>query len=367
MTFLSFIRKEFRHLLRDPRSLITVSLLPIVLVILFGFAITNEIRNAKIAILDLSKDNLSINLTQKIISSGYFTYAKSLHATSEVESAFKDGAISMVVVIPSRFEEMIYNERRLKMQWIIDGSDINFGTAIEKYMTAIVNDFQQELQEGGEDMSMFTPEIRYLYNPGLKSVYMFVPGVLALIVMIVSALMSCISLTKEREFGTLRVLIVTPLKSSTIIFGKIIPYLILSFVNIMIILLLSIWVFKMQIAGSVWLLMLLCLVFVFNAVAFGIWVSTLVKKQEEAMMACVMTLFLPTILLSGFIFPIKNMPIFFQYLSQIVPAKWFISAFKDIMIKGIGIEAVWPSLCILGGMSIVMMLSSIRNFSRQTM
>jgi len=203
------------------------------------------------------------------------------------------------------------------------------------------------------------------YNPEMNSVYMFVPGIITLIMIIVTALMSSITLSREMETGTMNMLLITPVKKIYVVVGKLIPYMIISFVCTLIILIISVFVFQMPINGNIFLLLLLCVIFMFTSSAFGLMISALVKTQLDAMMVTMMGLFLPTVLLSGFLFPLDNMPYIFQIIANIFPAKWFIIALKDVMIKGSGFTNIWFYLLILTGMAAFLVSISLSRIDKR--
>ncbi|MDP4265872.1 MAG: ABC transporter permease [Bacteroidota bacterium] len=362
---ISFTKKEFRHILRDRRTLLIVFAMPVVLVILFGFAITNDIKNAEIAILDNSNDNLSTGIINKLTSSGYFIKVKTLQSNNELQQVFRDGQIKLAVVFPEKFSESYTHNNKAQVQLIADASDLNTATILINYANSIILNYQQDISKSTSNKTLFDTTIKMLYNPEMKSVFMFVPGVLALIMLIVSAMMTAVTLAKEKEMGTFRVLTVSPLKPSTIIIGKVIPYLALSLINACIIIILSMFIFKMPIHGSLFLMFIVCIVFLLTAVSLGIMISSMVDTQQTAIIVSIIGLFLPTILLSGFIFPIDNMPFILQILCQIFPAKWFIEAIKNVMIKGTGIENVWLQILVLNLMTMVFITVSIKKFRQR--
>ncbi len=360
--FQAFIIKEFYHILRDTRSLIILLGLPVVLVILFGFAISNEIKDARIAILDPSRDELSRQLTQKLLASGHFTLSAYLDDYEAIEDRFQQGDTKLVVVYPPDMAQRYGRDREAKIQLVADGSDPNTATTLINYASAIIVDFQREQQPFGTAPLQIVPQLKMLYNPALESVYMFVPGVMTVILMLVSAMMTSIAITREKELGTMEVLLASPLRPSLIVVGKVIPYVLLAVVNTLVILLLGTFVFGVPVEGSLLLLGLECLLFVITSLALGILISTRTESQQVAMMISLIALMLPTILLSGFIFPIESMPWPLQWLSNIVPAKWFIIIIKNIMLKGVGIPFVWKESFILLLMSALLIAASIRNF-----
>ena len=359
-----FIRKEFYHILRDAKTLLILFVMPVVLVVLFGFAIRTEIRDAKIAILDHSKDELSIGLTNKLLSTGYFICDANLSSESEIETVFQRGDVSLVVVFPANFSELFYRDKIAPIQVITDATNLNSSTILKNYLSSIVEDYRREKIRSGNKAPLIDTTIRMIYNPEMKDIYMFVPGVLALVLMLVLAIMTAVSLTKEKEMGTLKILTVSPLRTIDIIIGKIIPYLSIAIVNTLVILGLSVYLFDMPIHGSYFALALVCLLFLSTSLALGVLISAISSTQQVALFISIIALFLPTMLLSGFIYPIENMPLPLQVISNIFPAKWFIIAIKAVMLKGSGIAQIALPLGVMVFMNLIFIRVSIIKYKK---
>ncbi|WP_295119376.1 ABC transporter permease [uncultured Chitinophaga sp.] len=362
LQFLAFIKKEFYHIFRDRRTLLILFGMPVIQIILFGYAITNEIRNAEIAVLDQSNDYYSSRLVQKIGASGYFKITTALQSEKEITEAFRAGHIKVALVIPKNFGYNFYHNHKAPVQLITDASDPNSATTLLNYATAIVGNYQQEMS--GQLKLPLTIDVhpRMQYNPALKGVFMFVPGVMTLILMLVSAMMTSITITREKETGTMEILLVSPLSPGMIIVGKVVPYIILSFINALVILSLGVFLFGMPVKGSLLLLLMECGLFVLTALSLGILISTITASQQAAMMISMVGLLMPTVLLSGFVFPLESMPLPLQMFANILPAKWFIIILKDVMLKGSGLLAVWKPTAVLLGMTVFFIALSVRNF-----
>jgi len=364
--FLAILQKEFIHIFRDRVSLFLVLAMPIALILLFGFTISTEIKNARISILDQSKDSESKQLIEKITASGYFQVVNFLNHEAEIDHDFKHKQIKIAMIIPPRFEESLAVERIANVQIINDVSDINIASILNNYLRAVFNDFitgyNYENHASENPISIVTT---MQYNPELNSVYMFVPGIITLIMIIITALMSSITLAREKETNTMNMMLITTVKKINIAIGKVIPYMFLSLISTVFILLISVFVFHMPIKGSIGLLLFLCIIFMFTAASFGLLISAISKTQLDAMMVTMMGLFLPTVLLSGFLFPLDNMPLFFQWLADIFPAKWFIIAIKDVMLKGATFVDIGKYLFILTGMSVVMVGFSLSQIDKR--
>ncbi len=360
--FIGFVKKEFLHIFRDTRTMLILFGMPIAQVLIFGFAITNEIKDAKISILDYSKDEVTQEITSKLLSSGYFVLEENLSSDKEIEASFKKGNIREVIIFGDNFAQNLTKNRKADIQIIADASDANTANLLVNYTSGIINDYIRELNIQEIIPMQIEPKVKMLYNSELKGVYMFVPGIMAMVLMLVSAMMTSISIAREKEIGTMEVLLVSPLKPGHIILGKVMPYVVLSFVNAVIIILLGFFVFKVPVQGSIILLLAESILFILLSLSLGILISTLAKSQQVAMMVSMFALMLPTILLSGFIFPIENMPEPLQYLSAIMPPRWFIVIIKNIMLKGTGFIYVWKETLILVVMTLFFIVVSIKKF-----
>ena len=357
-----FIIKEFLQIFRDTRSMVILFGIPIVQVLLFGFALKNDMKNVHIAILDQSKDVYSLELSNKLISSGYFILSDNLSREEEIESAFKKGKVREVIVFEPKFGEHLIGKGKANIQIITDASDPNSANIVYSYTQAIINDYIAEINLSSQKPVLIKPLPQMRYNKELKSVFMFVPGVITIILMLVSAMMTSISITREKELGTMEILLVSPVKPWQIILGKVIPYVLLSFISAIIILLISYFVFEMPFTGSLPLLLGVSLLFILLALSLGVFISTVSDSQQVAMLLSMFALLLPTILLSGFIFPIKNMPVILQWLSDLMPAKWFVIVIKNIIIKGNGVAIVWKEIVILLMFTLFFIGLSIKKF-----
>jgi ABC-2 type transport system permease protein len=361
--FLGFIKKEFLHILRDYRTLFILFGIPAAQILIFGFAVSMDIKNAGVAILDLSHDEITENLTNKIISSGFFKRTENLLYYDDIDKVFKKGKTKAVIIFEEGFGKRLLSEGKASLSIIADGSEPNTATLVTNYTTAIVNDFTMEMAGQASNNSLrIKPEVKMFYNPNLKSHYMFVPGVITLILILICALMTSVTITREKEFGTMEVLLVSPLRPFQIILGKVVPYFILSFINVLLILVLSWLVFELPVKGSLMLLLAECMLYILMSLSLGILISTVSKNMQQAIFISLIGLMLPTIILSGFIFPIENMPKIYDYVSMIMPPRYFIIIIKNIMIKGTGLMYIWKETLILIVMTLVFIGLSVRNF-----
>lgn len=360
--FWIFVKKEFIHVLRDRKTLLILFGLPIVQILIFGFALTNEVKNSKIVIADFAKDFTSQELITKIEASRYFEIEKSLMSPKEIEAAFKTGKIKMAIVFPENLGHKLMHENKAQLQVILDATDPNQATTLTNYISAIVADYQMELNKTNSIPMQIFPETRMLYNPQLKGAHNFVPGVMALVLMLVCVMMTAISIVREKEIGTMEILLVSPFKPILVVLSKAVPYLLLSLVNVCSILLLSVFILDLPVNGSVALLLAESTLFIITSLSLGLLISVNTQSQQVAMLISLMGMLLPTILFSGFMFPIENMPWPLQWISNVVPAKWFYIIVKNIMIKGLGFASIWKETLILAGITLFLITVAIKKF-----
>ncbi|MBL7741017.1 MAG: ABC transporter permease [Chitinophagaceae bacterium] len=360
--FSAFVKKEFHHIFRDTRTLFILLGMPIMQIIIFGFALTNEVKNSRIAVLDNSKDAATASLISELEASRYFDIEKNIYSYKDIERSFREGKIKMAVVFPQHFGEDLQHFNKAQVQLVADASDPNVANTLTNYATAVVMDYQKRITDDRQLPYAINTEMRMLYNPQLKGAYSFVPGVMAMVLMLVCTLMTAITVVREKEMGTMEILLASPIKPLKIIIAKAVPYLLLSVVNVASILLLSVFVLDVPINGSLPLLIVESILFTLTCLAFGLLISASTASQQTAMFISLTGMFLPTIMLSGFMFPIENMPLPLQWLSNVVPAKWYYLIVKDVMIKGVGFESIWKETLILAGMMFFLLTMAIKKF-----
>jgi ABC-2 type transport system permease protein len=360
--FKAFVLKELRHLLRDPRTVFVLFAIPIIQLLLFGSVISNEIKDAKIAVLDNSKDEVTEKLINKLVASGYFILDKRLENNKDIERIFQKGQVKEVIIFENGFGENMLHNKMAHMQIITDASDPNMASLLDAYTRNIVADFQQKLNGPEQNAGIIDVQFRMFYNEELRSAHLFVPGTMALILMLICALMTSVSIAKEKEIGTMEILLVSPLKPLQVVLGKVVPYMFLSFIDMLVIIIIGNLVFKVPVRGSAVLLIGTGTLFIILALTMGVMISTIARTQQVAMIISLVGMMLPTVLLSGFIFPIENMPLVLQGISLALPPRWFLSTVKDVMLKGAGIGQVWGYLAILTGMLVFFVIVSVRNF-----
>ncbi len=360
--FLSFVKKEFYHIFRDRQTMLILLGMPIVQIIIFGFALTNEVKNTRIAILDHSKDAATRSITAKLDASKYFDIERSLTTQNEIAQTFQRSKVKLVVVFPQNFYDDLQHFNKAQVQLIADASDPNLANTVTNYASAILLDWLDNLKQGRKLPYTIETKTRMLYNPQLKGAYSMVPGVMAMVLMMVCTMMTAITVVKEKELGTMEVLLASPIRPIKIIMAKAVPNLALSIVNISTILLLSVYVLNVPINGSLLLLVFESILFTLCCLALGLLISTATDSQQTAMFVSLTGMFLPTVMLSGFMFPVENMPVVLRTISNIVPAKWYYLIVKAVMIKGVGFTAVWKETMVLTMMTVLLLFLSIKKF-----
>jgi len=335
MRKLKFIAsKEIRHILRDPRSLIIAIAMPIMMTFLYGYAINLDIKSIKIAIMDFDHSAESRELAARFYNSGYFLPPENSADLNDPQQVLKSGDASAVLTINPGLSEAMTNFDQYELGLMIDGADANTASAIQSYSTLVVSKFMldrlpENLKVPGVSIS---PQV--YYNPDLKSSHFFVPGLIAVILMMISALLTSITIAREKETGTMEQLLTAPVTPAQIIIGKIIPYTGLALLDGILVLLFAVFYFGTPFSGSILLLLIFGLIYIVAALSIGVLISTLVKTQQVAMMIALTVTMLPSVMLSGFIFEIGNMPVILRAISHIIPARYFIEVIRGIMLRG---------------------------------
>ena len=360
--FLSFVKKEFYHIFRDTRTMMILLGMPIVQIILFGFAITTEVKNTKIAVYDPSKDISTQRIINQLSASEYFTVDHFLNNPEDIQDIFRKGEVSLALIFSDNFSDNLLHTGEAAIQLIADATDPNQATTITAYASNIIAGYQQELLREYNIPFQIIPEIRMLYNPEMKSGYNFVPGVMGMILMLICAMMTSIAIVREKEMGTMEIMLASPMKPIYVIISKMVPYFVISWVNLITILLLAVYVLGVPVSGSLIWLNILSLIFILVALALGLLISTLIDSQVAAMLASGMGLMIPVMLLSGMIYPVENMPLILQWFSCIIPARWYITAVKKLMIEGLSISFVLKELAILTSMAVILISISLKKF-----
>ncbi len=363
--FLAFTRKEFFHILRDRKTLLVLVVLPISQLLIFGFALNSSLTEMPTAVLDMSNDRMSRQIVSEIDASSTFKVVEYVSSMQEVDELFKSGKLSQVFVFMPGFEREIKRTGKGNMQVIMDASlQINAST-LESYILANLLTYQQKINAGRELPIQIIPEVKMRYNPRLNSAFHFVPGVIGIVLMLVCSMMASLAIVKEKESGTMEVLLVSPVRPPVIVLAKLVPYLLIGMINIVVILLISVFVLKVPVAGNIFLLFFVGTIFTLSSLALGIMVSVLTKTQRSAIIISIAGLMLPAITLSGFIFPLDSLSMGMKVIVHAMPVTLFISSARNIMIKGLGMEAVYPELCGLVVITVVLIAISIKCFKNR--
>ncbi|MFM2416394.1 MAG: hypothetical protein RL385_1117 [Pseudomonadota bacterium] len=363
--FAAILLKEAKHVLRDRRSLFILLGLPVVMMTLFGFALSNEVKNSNFVVLDRVPDAATLALTDRLDESAYFTFVGRVTGEAEIDAAFRRGEARLALVFPAGFDDAMRHSNLAPLHLVADGSDPNTANVIQNYAGAIIAQFQSEVRGGIVRSRGIEVETRMLYNPQLKSSYMFVPGVMTLILMLLGAMMTSVSIVREKERGTMEVLLVSPMNPLMLIVGKAVPYILLCLVDVLIILALSYGALDLPGGANLPLLIAESLLFIVTTLALGLVISNAVDQQQTAMFVSLVGLLMPSLVFSGFMFPIENMPMPLQVISYGVPTRWFYLIASNIMIKHLGFGAVIKPTLILLGMTFGLLLIAWRSFKQR--
>lgn len=359
---LVFIRKEFYHVFRDRRTLLIMFGLPVVQIILFGFALSSEVKNVRIVVADYAKDNASRQLVRKIMTSEYFIVQEANIGYERIEEEFRKGDVKSALIIPPNFGNDLYNSENVQLQIITDGSDPNISKTVVNYLTVIINAYQQEAFPAMPIPYRIIPEVRMLYNEEGNGSLNFIPGVMALILMIVCTALTSVSVVREKEMGNMEILLVSPFKPVFVLIAKAVPYLLLSLVNFTLILALAVFLLDVEIKGNIGLLYLESTLFIITCLSLGLLISNVTNSQQTALLISLMAMMLPTLIFTGFMMPLENMPKIFQVISHVVPSRWYYMIIKAVMLKGLGFSYIWKETLILFCMTIGLLGIALKNF-----
>ncbi|MBL8961362.1 MAG: ABC transporter permease [Gemmatimonadetes bacterium] len=360
----AFVVKELWHILRDRQTLVILLLMPLAQVVLFGFAIRTDVTDIRIAIVDEAKDPVSQALASRFAGNYRFRVVASGSSMRILEPLFRRGDLDVALVIPSGIASDLAAGSPARLQLISDASNPNTGSTMQTYAGAVIASWQAELP-GARAAVQVVPQVRMRFNPTLESVNLFVPGLIALVLTLVTALMTAISLSREMERGTLEVLLVSPLHPWQIILGKVAPYLLLAFANVVTALLAAWIVFRVPLRGSLVLLLAASMLYSLVGLALGVLIAARTGSQRTAMIGAMLVTMLPSTLLSGMIFPIASLPTPLQVVSNVVPARWFIVVVRGIMLKGAEVVHLWQELAILTAIFVVLLVAATRSFKER--
>ena len=347
--FNSFVIKESRHIFRDRRLMLILFGMPVVMMLLFGFAITTDVKNVRVAVVTASSDHLTGRMVERLAVSEYFNIVATVPTPGEAEQLICDQQADMAVVFGPDFAS-----NGSGVQLIVDASDPNMAQQWSNYATNVLMGAQQ----GGVSVKM-------LYNPQMKSAYNFVPAIMGMLLMLICAMMTSISIVKEKEKGTMEVLLVSPVKPIMIIVAKVVPYLLVAFGILAVILLMSRFVLGIPIQGGLTWIILISVIYILLALSLGMLISNVAKTQFVALIMSVMMLLMPIVMLSGMLFPVESMPLPLQWISAVVPTRYYIDAMRKLMIMGVGIGEVMRETAILSGMTLLLLLLSLTKFKNR--
>ena len=357
-TFIAFVLKESRHILRDRRTMLILFGMPVVMMFLFGFAISTDVRNVRTVAVTSTMDRLTRQVVNAVAASGYFDITATAGTAAEAERIIRRQEADMALVFAPDFADGRHRGES-RLQIIADASDPNMAQQYTLYARMIA------LQTLGGRKGGDTVSTKMLYNPQMKSAYNFVPGIMGMLLMLICAMMTSISIVREKERGTMEVLLVSPVRPLMIVVAKTIPYLLLAIAVLTLMLLMAFHVPGVPLQGSLPDIYLLSFVYITLALALGLLISTLVSSQLVALLVSAMGLLLPTVLLSGLIFPVESMPEVLQYVSLVIPARWYIAAIRKLMIMGVGPDEIGRELFVLAGMASLLLAISVVKFKKR--
>ncbi|HEU5261167.1 MAG TPA: ABC transporter permease [Gemmatimonadales bacterium] len=336
-------RKEITQIRRDPRSLALAFVLPMLLVVFFSYAISFDVNDIRMAVVDQDRTPQSRALTAAFVSSGYFTVHASVDGVAEAEARLVDGSVRLVLVIPPTFARDLAARRPAPVQLLLDGSDANTATIAQNYADGVVTGFSVlAAADGRRIVPPLSAESRVWYNETLESRNMVVPGLIAVLMSIIAALLTALTIAREWERGTMEQLAATPVHRIEVVLGKLVPYVGIGLVDVALAVLAGLFIFDVPFRGNVLLLGLMTLLFLVGALGLGMFVSAALKSQLLATQVAILATYLPALILSGFIFSLATMPLPLRAISTIVPARYFITVTRGVFLKGVGLDVLWP-------------------------
>lgn len=357
----AFMAKEIRHILRDRQTLTILLLMPLVQVVLFGYALRSDVQHIRVAFVEPAPDFATTALRSRFRATGRFETVAIARTTAKLEDLFRRGAADLAIVFEPGFGTRVAEGRSARLLLALDASDPNTAMTMQSYAAAVIAAQEAAWASRRGGVRLVT-DTRMRFNPTLESINLFVPGLIALVLTLVSALMTAISLSREKERGTLEVLLVSPLKPWQIILGKVLPYLALAFANVVTALLAAWIVFRVPFRGSLALLLAASTIFTMISLAIGVLVAAITTSQRAAMLGALLGTMLPSTILSGMVFPIASLPAPLQVVSHVIPAKWFIIVARGIMLKGVGITHLWQELGVMLLMTLILLTLATRSF-----
>ena len=347
--FISFVINEAKHILRDKRTMLILFGMPIVMMLLFGFAITNDVRNVRTVVVTSQMDHQTQQAVERLTASEYFIITQMVGTPKEAEGLIRSQKADLAVVFSKDFAA-----KHIGIQLIVDGSDPNMAQQWTNYAQQVIVNYQLSIVNS-----------KLLYNPQMKSAYDFVPAIMGMLLLLICAMMTSVSIVREKERGTMEVLLVSPVKPLMIIVAKVVPYLLLSLVILATILLMSATVLDVPLQGSLGWILVVSLIYILLALSLGLFISNIAQTQFVALLVSAMVLLLPTVMLSGMLFPVESMPKVLQWISAVIPPRYYIQAMRKLMIMGVGIGEVWHEVVVLIGMAALLLTISLAKFNKR--
>ena len=366
------IVKELKQLMRDKRMRFLALAAPMIQLAVLGYAATTDVKSVPMVVCDGDRSSASRDFVSRFTNSGYFAVEDTVDSPNEIDRHIERGNAWLALVIPPSFSADVLARRTVKVQLIADGSDANSSNIAIGYATQIVNNYSQEiLLEMLEKTPMASkparviPRVRVWYNESLTSRNFMVPGVVVLVLMIVTLTLTSMAVVREKEIGTMEQLLVTPIKPYQLILGKLIPYTLVGMVDVTFVLVISAYWFNVPIRGSVFLIYGMSCLFILNTLGIGLFISTIAQTQQQAMMIAQFGFFIPFMYFSGFIFPIENMPHAFQYVTYLIPLRYFLEIIRNIFLKGAGMDTLWPDALGLVVLGVTVLSVAILRFNKK--
>ena len=359
--FIAFVGKEIRHILRDRRTMLILFGMPLIMMLLFGFAISTDVKDVRLVAVTTPADHLTQRMLTRLDASEYFILTHTVQTTAEAEQLIRNGQADIAIVFSPRFADRLPKGQG-QVQLILDGADPNQASMQGAYATQILQAGMAEATSAAHVPQSTEIITRLLYNPQMKSAYNFVPGIMGLLLLLICAMMTSVSILREKERGTMEVLLVSPIRPLLILIAKAVPYFLLSIIILLFILGISNFVLKVPVSGNLLAILTLCLLYIFLALCLGLLISVVAKTQLQALLISGMLMLMPNLLLSGMIYPIESMPLPLQWFSAIIPARWFIAAIRKLMVMGVGLQMVGRELLILTAMSLLILGIALKKF-----
>jgi ABC-2 type transport system permease protein len=369
---LPIIRKEFIHLIRDIRTLAMMFILPVIMLILFGYAVSFDVNHIPLMVLDRDKSTASREFVSKFTNSGYFELVEDLTSDNDFADRMDSGRAKVIFNIPRDFSRKIAAFKKAEVQVLLDGSDPTWASSALGYINSISEEYykgllkavfaRQGLRAAGEPINL---RIRVWYNETLRSLNFFIPGLICIILMMMSATLTSLTIVSEKEQGAMEGLVVSPIRKNELILGKVLPYVIVAFADVLMVTAIGVFWFQVPLKGSLLLLSVNSLIFLIGAMGIGIFISTLASSSQEAMQIALLVSLLPSLLLSGFVFPLESMPWLLQGISFLIPARYFLTILRGIFLKGVGLNYLWAEMLFMTALSVLVMTVTVMRFKKR--